>query len=149
MRKSLSRSGGWCIGWLVLTCVLAGCGLGPRLLPVSGKVLLGATPLTSGVVSFTPDEAKGNKFRGGPIGTIQSEGTYQMTTNGKPGAPAGWYKVTVSTKMPPSASDTAPMKMPTSGPRLSPKYMSAATTDLEVEVTENPQPGAYDLRVHQ
>src|SRR5687767_13348261 len=75
--------------------LVAGCD-GGGLPPVKGKVTVDGAALTSGSVRFVPDTTKGNKATTEPAGEIGSDGTYTLHTNGKPGAPAGWYKVTVS-----------------------------------------------------
>jgi hypothetical protein len=144
----LSRLVRRCVAWVVLACVLTGCHpSGPPLLPVSGKVMKGGQPLSGGAVSFVPDASKGNSYHEAPVGMIQSDGTYQLTTNGKPGAPPGWYKVTISTMTPPGPGDTAPMQMSGNAPRLNTKYSSPTLTDLTAEVTDNPGRGAYDFNL--
>jgi hypothetical protein len=134
------------VGGLVF---LSGCVSGDsvgKLVPVSGKVTVGGAPLTSGMVSLTPDAAKGNKVKAGIVAQINADGTYQVMTNGKPGAPLGSYKVTVSAGMPPVGPVTgAAAALPSV--RLLPKYMSAELTDLTIEVVEQPNPGAYDLKL--
>ena len=134
---------------------VAGCGSGgPKLYPVSGKVMLGKEPLKAGMVTYFPDEAKGNKSKNSPTGEIQSDGSYKLSTSGKPGAPAGWYKIMVTTSTPgmggattpdPNNPQVASLNPQGSGPQVNDKYKSVSTTDLAKEVV--PSGGAYDLEV--
>jgi hypothetical protein len=113
------------------------------LYPVSGHVTLSGKAMTGGYVTFKPDKAKGNNFGGEPTAEIDANGDYSLTTNGKPGAPAGWYKVVVGA---PPGDLTDPAKaLPTV--LISEKYLDAAKTPLEKEVVASPQAGAYDLDV--
>jgi hypothetical protein len=120
---------------------LAGCG-GLKLVPVSGKVMLGDKPLKGGGVSFIPDASKGNTARVSCTGRIDSQGHYQLATSavrgsdsGK-GAPLGWYKVTLLTTLPGSPEIS-----------VNSKYLDPETTPLSVEVVADPSPGAYDLKL--
>jgi len=63
---------------------------------VTGKVTADGQALTAGTVTFRPDETKGNKNKAIPTGMIDSSGNYKLFTDGKEGAPLGWYKVGVS-----------------------------------------------------
>src|SRR5262245_49337692 len=86
-----------CAGGLV---VAAGCGGGPKAIPVSGTATLDGQPLEGFLISFNPDAAKGNSAQVQCAGRIGGDGRYSLTTDDgskqKPGAPAGWYKVTIS-----------------------------------------------------
>jgi hypothetical protein len=127
---------------------LPGCGpSGPRLEPVSGKVTLDGTPLKSGTVTLVADESKGTKQVGTSAGAIGSDGTYKITTDGKDGAPLGWYKVVVVTMGPGMGQvDTGPLNA-TARPTPQPKYADQTKTDLSFEVTASPKAGAYDLKL--
>lgn len=75
--------------------LLSGCGSStPPLAPATGTVAYGGQPLSSGMIVFTPDPAKGST---GPSATalIQSDGSFVLHTGETPGAPAGWHRVTV------------------------------------------------------
>jgi hypothetical protein len=117
-----------------------GCGSSgkDKLIPVSGKVILGGSPLTAGQVAFHPDLAKGNKAKGVPTGSIGGDGSYSLTTDGKPGAPVGAYKVTVSTNFPGMSGTPVPINA---------KYNNPNGSGLDREVVPNPASGAYDLQV--
>ena len=128
-------------------------GCAPRagtLVPVSGAVAVEGKPLTIGWVTFYPDEAGGNKSSHLPWAEIKPDGTYELSTNGKPGASAGWYKVVVA-----ATHDQIPVKPPRTkdGKPWQPrwlvhvKYTHPSTTDVRIEVVEKPAPGGYDLRL--
>jgi len=134
--------------------VIGGCGKSEPLYPVSGKVMHGKEPLTGGQVTFFPDASKGNTSKHSPTGKIGSDGTYTLTTDGKAGAPAGHYKVTVTAQTP-GMSATPPGEVgkpapltPTQGPKFDPKYSNEAQTPLTREVlTSGATPGHYDVTV--
>src|SRR5262245_14179862 len=77
---------------LVVLVVAAGCSSG--YVPVKGKVTLkNQKPVTVGSVVFVPD--KDNTLRVTPTGKITPEGTYELSTEGRSGAPVGSYIVCV------------------------------------------------------
>jgi hypothetical protein len=127
------------VALLAAVATLPGCGpSGPKTASVSGKVTLDGTPLTSGTVNLVGDESKGNTHKGTSAGSIGPDGTYKVSTDGKDGAPLGWYKVLVVTKFPGAPQDAL---------ALDPKYIDATKTPLSYEVVASPAPGAYDLKV--
>ena len=128
---------------LLLCLALSGCDSAGKVLPVQGKVLLDGTPLSTGSLVFKPDATKGNNSTLQPASDISTDGTYNLFTREKPGAPAGWYKVGVVAEGPASATDPyAPRKS-----LVAQKYNDPETSGLAVEVVENPAPGAYDLKL--
>src|SRR5207253_1368697 len=93
------------LAYTMVTCsllVLTGCG-GMKLVPVSGTATLDGKPLSQCTVSFNPDAAKGNPHTISCIGRLDGQGHFQLKTiavrgsEGGPGAPLGWYKVTLLT----------------------------------------------------
>jgi hypothetical protein len=136
----------------VVTVIVAlGCsdtsGVG-KTFPVRGKVTLNDQPLAAGtaVVLFKPDASKGNSSPWEPTANVDKEGNYSLTTNGKAGAPLGWYKVIVTATESGVAAPNDPKRGHPHPRSLVPaKYGQAKTTDLLIEVVENPGPGAYDL----
>ena len=118
---------------------LVGCG-GLRVVPVSGKVTLDGKPLKGAVVSFNPDQAKGNNQRVSSTGRINGDGQYEIYTDDgskvRKGAPLGWYKVTLLTGLPGSP----PIEIDS-------KYLDMDKTPLSVEVVADPGPTAYDFKV--
>lgn len=130
----------WC-------ALIVGCSGEPELklvTPVEGKIMIGDKAIEAGNIGFHPDVTKGNdtKFSNLPVGTI-SGGKYSISTGGKPGAPAGWYKVTVNSTVP---SDP---KNEYSVPKLivDKAYTDASTSTLLVEVKAGEVPITYDLKL--
>src|SRR6185312_14638374 len=81
----------------LLAVIVAGCGGGPKLVPVNGRVIYAdGRPVTAASVSFTPDAAKGDS---GILATglLAEDGTFILRTypHGD-GAMVGSYRVTVS-----------------------------------------------------
>jgi hypothetical protein len=117
----------------------SGCGGGMKIVPVSGKVMIDGKPLKRGVLTFNPNPAKGNSARISCRGKVQVDGRYELFTDdgshNTKGAPLGWYKVTIGT----TQGDDAPLP-------VNDKYTEFTQTDLEIEVVENPQADAYDLK---
>jgi hypothetical protein len=131
---------------LVLSIGAIGCG-GKEplvLLPVSGTVKLGGAPMPMGTVEFHPDAGKGNTFKGKATAAIKSDGKYTLVTDGQEGAPAGWYKVTVSGHGMPDPSKMEAGKMPTP-PVVQGRYAKADSTPFNIEVKEGAPAGSYDL----
>jgi hypothetical protein len=118
-----------------------GCGGPPAVatVPVSGKVTLEGQPVSSGLVSFAAADDKVGA--GLCTGIIGADGEYKISSDGKPGAPLGKYKVTVTPSMtPPPASGAPPSP-------FNARYMSSTSTPLVIEVVSNPAAGAYDLKL--
>lgn len=120
------------------------------LFAVRGRITLDNEPLTakSTVVLFKPDESTDNDNPFEPVGTVDGQGNYTMFTEGKEGAPPGWYRVIVTaTEARQDRAKRPPNQRPIPRSLLPAKYGQAATTDLMIEVVENPAMGAYDLRL--
>jgi hypothetical protein len=117
---------------LAALALLAGCGGGGS---VSGTVTLDGQPLTSGTVTFHP-------VGPGPtaIGTIKSDGRYELAIGGDRSIPSGDYLVTVDateavTSEPPAVAAKGPPLPPKPPRRLTPaKYADKETTDLRFTV---------------
>ncbi|OAI39804.1 hypothetical protein AYO40_05445 [Planctomycetaceae bacterium SCGC AG-212-D15] len=129
----------------VAALVLVGCNSDPsgvgKTVPVHGKVTVDGKPLTTGTVAFQPDKRKGNLIPHVPGAEIDAEGNYKLITATKPGAPLGWYKVVVVSTEPPNPQDPFASRKS----HIDMKYGTAEKTVLEIEVVEQPEPGAYDL----
>lgn len=81
-----------CLG---LVTTLAGCGEGgPAMNPVSGKVTIGGQPAADVLVTFQPSDSSMEAASG----RTGADGSYTLTsgTQGKPGAMAGSYTVTLA-----------------------------------------------------
>jgi hypothetical protein len=133
------------VGLVVAGAVLLpGCGTSVKTVPVSGKVTLDNQPLTGGQVTLVPTTTpeKADAAAVFMVGTIDSSGTYKISTGGKDGAPVGKYKVTVNPPMMPMSPDAK-------GPSLDfdKQYTDAKTTPLEITVSDSPAAGAYDLKL--
>lgn len=137
----------------LVAVLAAGCsgdsGVGVTF-PVAGKITIDNEPLTvrGTVVLFQPDASRGNTSPFDAVGTVDETGAYKLATKGKSGAAPGWYKVVVT-----ATSSSAEHAKSPHGSRPAPKsllpakYGLASTSDLSVEVVEEPAPGAYDLRL--
>jgi hypothetical protein len=139
---------------------LAGCEADKigKTVPVRGKVSVDGAPLSAGVVSFMPDQSKGNKLEIAATGEVRN-GEYTLSTTAsaggtKTGCPPGWYRVTISTGMPGQGVGAKGVEVKKDGgapppPPVSlvaPKYQSFQDTPLIVEVTEATKEGQYELK---
>jgi hypothetical protein len=134
--------------FLLGAALAAGCGgSSVKIVPVSGKVTVGGQPVTSGQVSYLPvTEGEGVNAKAAPgslpaSGQIDSNGEYKLFTNGKEGAVAGKYKVTVTPSMVPTGGTKAPTT-----PYHS-KYSDVKQTPLTKEVSAGAAAGTYDLKL--
>jgi hypothetical protein len=78
---------------LLSPAFICGCGGGPKLVSVTGKVLHNGQPLTAGSIVLHP--AEGNDWQGAdPSSVLQVDGSFSINTfpHGD-GAPPGKYKV--------------------------------------------------------
>jgi hypothetical protein len=147
--------------WASALALVSTCGCSDRsgvgtTYPVSGKITLDGEPLNfeTTVVLFTPDDSKGNLGQFSPAAGVDLEGRYSLKTNGKAGAPPGWYRVIVT-------AHDADVRHPKQGPAeggarsqrpvarsiVPQKYGRKETTDVSIEVVAEPATGAYDLRL--
>jgi hypothetical protein len=111
----------------------AGCGGGPKVVPVSGIATLDGQPLSGFGLQFNPEVEARLDCTGYPGG----DGSYSVITDDSfdqyKGAPPGKYKVTIFS--------------PNDKPILANKrYTNVQTTDMIVEVKADAPPGAYDLK---
>ena len=128
---------------VLITVVFVGCGGGPKTAPVTGKVTYRGQPLQFGSVMFQPEQ--------GPVAKaqIESDGSFTLSTDGKPGAVLGPHKVRVSCfeSQSPNPPATPPGQEPTLGRSLIPqKYTNFAASGLEFTVTEDMEPVQIDLQ---
>jgi hypothetical protein len=139
----------------LLACLLAaplGCdssGVGTTY-PVAGSITLDGKPFTAPTVTvlFKPDPTKGNTTSFEPVGTVDEHGRYTVRTNGRDGAPPGWYKVVVTAfSGRPEHSKITHDKRPIVQSLLPERYGSVASSTLAIEVVENPRTAAYDLKL--
>jgi hypothetical protein len=135
---------------LLAACLASGCASNAvPTLPVSGQVTLDGEPVTTEatVVLFKPDQSRGNAGKLEPVGTVDAGGRYTLTTAGRRGAPAGWYKVIVAARAGQIEHPKGRPRRPLAASLLPARYGSERTTPLVVEVVEQPAEGAYDLKL--
>jgi hypothetical protein len=120
---------------------VSGCGRGKTIVKVSGKITVGGEPLTKAIVFFAPD--KDNTLETIPRGTVDESGVYHLETDGAEGAPLGWYKVYVTFMSGKGVQgNPSPLK-----DVVNPKYLSALTTPISLEVVPNAEPDRYDIKM--
>jgi hypothetical protein len=112
-----------------------------RTLPVKGKVTVDGVPLKEGSVVYWPDASKSNQSTVEAVAQIKDDGTYELITRGKPGAPPGWYKVTVTAQVKLNPNDVY-SKTKQMAPLV---YTTKESTPLVKEVSDGAAPNAYDL----
>ncbi len=135
----------------VCTGLLAvGCGSPPpeKFVTVSGRVTVSGKPLTAGQLAFIPDEPQGNTHAEYSLGDLQPDGTYTLATNDKGGVRPGRYKVVVwawAEPVPAAPAYDASGQLKPIRAHVAAKYVKKETTDLQIEVVENPTAGAYNF----
>jgi hypothetical protein len=117
------------------------------LLPVSGKVTIGGTPMPLGNVNFFPDSSKGNTSTKVPSALVLEDGSFKLMTSDsagtrKEGAPPGWYKVVVM-RVNPGTPEQQKLKVES----YSGDYQSEKKTKLSIEVKEGAGANAYDIKL--
>jgi len=138
-RSSLRRLAVLAVGSALLL-PLGGCSSQFVFVPVKGKLTLkNKKPVTVGKVFFFPD--KDNQFRQIPQGKVNDDGTYELTTEGRAGAPIGFYTVCVRAPMR-KVNGQEPPPAP-----YSMRYFDANESPLKVEVVASPAAGAYDFEL--
>jgi hypothetical protein len=128
---------------VVLSLVMAAAGCGGARYPVSGRVLLNGKPLQGkeGVVVLKPDASKGNNGSASAVGVLEKDGSFNILTNGQPGARPGWYKVMISANEPGANPNEGSRRV------VNAVYETEATTPLTIEVVANASEGSYDLQL--
>lgn len=133
----------------VVIAVAAGCrsdpyNLGPRA-PVRGKITVDGKPLRTGIITFLPDNARGNQTPHQPSANIDSNGNYELFTVGEAQAPLGWYRIVVLAY---ERDDDVKGKRPDVPARLiKADYEDPGATPLALEVTPDRPAGGYDLHL--
>ena len=137
----------WPVVSLLAVVLLAGCQRGAKIVSVRGKVLYNGQPLEFGSVMFQPDN--GLLARG----TIQSDGTFELTTQTRRAAQNGCavgrcqVRVTCFESQHPRAVQAAAAQgeLPTGGLLVPKRYTSFGTNDLEVDVRSGAGPYVVQL----
>lgn len=123
-----------------------GCGStgDPPLVVVRGRILLDGRPLPRGSVALRSD-VPGNAGHQ-PTGMINRPGEYIVYTNGRAGAPAGTYRVTVfASEAAVSSTGAAHPGLPRSIIPI--RYNQPQETPLRLKVAPQSLPAAYDLEL--
>jgi hypothetical protein len=105
------------------------------LFPVEGKVTFDGKPLRGGNVTFFAQDHDVKQLQ--PMGLIDGEGNYFVSSYQQKGAPAGKYRVTVIPATNDKSIDLA----------VDDRYQNWEKSPLMVEVRENAPAGAYDLQL--
>lgn len=135
------------IGVALASLAIAGCG-GIKRVPAEGNVTFDGKPLEGGILYFNPDASKGNTAAVSCTSPVR-DGKFTLQTSAiersdsGPGVPLGWYKVTVRVNMP----GEKPIFPGQPALKIHPKFLDPQKTPLAIEVVENPEPGAYDLKL--
>jgi hypothetical protein len=127
--------------------VLAGCGLLATagcsrqrpIVPVAGKVTLNGVPVSGGQVLLAADPSNDPPIKVIPEGTTGPDGSYELSTAGRKGAPVGLYRAVVM------GGESPSKKGPSGG--VPTVYMLPDKSPLKLDVVANPEPGAYDLKL--
>jgi hypothetical protein len=127
---------------------LAGCGGAGA--SVKGHVNYDGKPVQGhkdGVVIFYPDSGKGNTSKFEARGKLESDGTYDLTSDNaaSKSIPLGWYKVAVRANVPSNPKDE--YSLPKSV--IPDKYKDPKTSGITIEVVAGAAPGTYDLKLEK
>jgi len=121
-------------------CIAGGCGgeARPNTIPVSGKVVWNAQPLTKGTVAFVPT---GTEQSFPASGEIDSKGNYRLTTfKAGDGVMPGEYRIAVTVM---EGADAAAKK---EGTRILPeKYYRADKSGLTASIKAGDSAKTVDL----
>jgi len=142
--RSSFRLGRWRWLPLLVALPLAGCQSGEARVPVAGRVVYGDAPITQGAIVFHNREA--GIAVAAPLG---ADGGFQVKTHRGEGLPAGRYTISIS----PHGVGQDPTEMPiyepdpsaTATPSLPPRYHSAETSGIELEIQAGNEP--YEIRI--
>jgi hypothetical protein len=148
-RLALPRFLGLVLG--VATTWAAGCGDGPDVVPVSGRITLDSNPLAGAYVTTQPIGTVENPNPGeGSFGETDEDGRYhlELASDGTPGAVVGEHRVTVVMKDDAfSANPSSDLPQPVSRPwpqhftdnSLRITVPSGGTESADLELSMNPR----------
>jgi hypothetical protein len=123
-----SRFGAATVFFSVVGGLVSGCSRSSQESQVSGQVLLDGNRIGPGSVVFSP-VADGKPA----IGSIESDGSYSVSTSHEVGLGAGKYKVTVSIREVPQNVKRGD-RPPPGKPLIPEKYEDSATSGLEYDI---------------
>jgi hypothetical protein len=131
-----------------------GCGSsGPKLVKVSGKVVMHGRPLMSGVVTFQPLENGQISTRRASIGVIGDDGIYHISTYADgDGAEPGEYLVAVDGSLKkaggtPQSIDPGAPQAPASGDNVLRKYLTPQSSGLKAAVPADASEITIDFKL--
>jgi hypothetical protein len=115
---------------MLVIAVLTGCDRSPQLWPAAGRVQFAdGQPVTQGIIETHPDTTGGSAR-----GKINSDGTFALSTGGRPGAVAGRHRAVVLQLQSTSAPEQH-LSHGTSRRRVAAKHASYSTSELTFEVS--------------
>ena len=106
--------------------VLSGCDNGPKVVPVSGQVLIDGQPVTAGFVRFIPNDHRA------AFGELDKNGRFTLTTDfnhENDGCVVGRHQVEVVARDHPTETSTRYL--------VPKKYSDLSTSELTVDITES------------
>ncbi len=107
---------------LFLCLTASGCYFRPARVPVSGRVTLDGEPVPFGHIRFVPGDARA------AFGEIENDGHFRLTTfDSGDGCVLGTHKVEVIARHPQGETSIRHL--------VPPKYGTAETSDISVEIT--------------
>jgi hypothetical protein len=112
---------------------LIGCGSNEFGSTVKGVVTLDGKPITPGLVTFAPEDPSAVPA----VSDLDPNGSFELTTNKKPGLAPGNYRVAIQAFRPPDIPEGQRTMTP-SEPLVPEKYFDVNTSGLEFTV----EPGA-------
>jgi hypothetical protein len=120
---------------ILLIIATAGCGTGPALVPVEGRVLLDDQPVPAVVVTFSP---RGDTHGNGSHGYTDDNGQFTLSNvRGGAGAHVGPYSVTLIASAPKrKEGDALDVIGQGGGARLPGVYMDSNQTQMQATVPE-------------
>jgi hypothetical protein len=129
-------------GLLIVVAMIAGCNRGPKMVPVTGKVVYNGRPLEFGSITFQPPGGQPAQ------GDIQSDGTFSLSTYRlNDGAVVGKHKVRVACYESQKPGSPKGQGEQTLGKSLIPdKYTFFDLSGLTADVSENfKEPLVFEL----
>jgi hypothetical protein len=158
-----SAGGRKAVAAAIAAVALAAAGCGPpglKVAPAGGTVTYKGNPVAGATVMFTP--AKGTPCDG----ITDESGKYSVSYRGKPGAPVGPCRVTVTkppksefslgqaattpedlAKLSAAAAASPPKPAPKDKDAIPAKYARVETSGLTVEVTADAAKNAFDFKL--
>ena len=151
--ERMERIWNWALGsnaWFLVLGLLTfsvGCDSGPKLIEAGGTVTYQSKPVAEADIVFIPDA-------GGPfvLGRSDAQGKFVLSTDGKPGALAGAYKIGinamrqkrhVSEKEAPTMTDA---QIAANHESVIPrKYNHQITSGLTATVSDDPKANQFNL----